>query len=122
MIEVHYHFHFPTGLTVRVETCPPEVLAEIKLLLQTIMSAVSEFVAKQTEHNVAIDTAIAGLTDDNKVLTDLIKQLQTSEGEISQDDKASLDALEARTAKQAESLAALDALTPPTAPPIAPAA
>jgi hypothetical protein len=81
-----------------------------------IMSKISEFAAKQNAHNDKIDAAIDGLTADNKAQTDLIKQLQTSPGEISAEDQATLDQLEARTAAQADKLGALDDLTPPTPP------
>lgn len=84
-----------------------------------IMSKISEFAEKQNAHNTAIDAAIDGLAEDNKALTELIATLQNSAGTISAEDQATLDALEARTATQAEKLAALDALTPPPVPPAA---
>lgn len=82
------------------------------------MSKVSEYVAKQKEHNDKIDLAIAGISGDVQSLKDLIEKLQNSPSELSPEDQASLDELEAKAASTAEKLAALDALNVPPAPPV----
>ena len=80
------------------------------------MSKISEFKVKQDAHNEVIDKAIAGLVEDNKTMTELIRQLQNNPGPISPEDQEALDTLEARTKLQADKLEALDALTPPAPP------
>lgn len=80
------------------------------------MTAISEFAAKQNAHNDAIDAAVAGITDDIKVLNDTIAKLQASAGTITPEDQALLDALEVRGQTVADKLSALDALTPPPPP------
>lgn len=89
-------------------------LDAIERKVNEAMSKIADFAARQNAHNDSIDRAIAGLQADNKAMTDLIQQLQTSPGPISPEDQAALDALEARTAKQDEALTALDALQPPS--------
>lgn len=81
-----------------------------------IMSAISDFAAKQNEFNDKIDTAVSGLTDDIKALSDLIKQLQESAGTITPEDQALLDGIQARTGAIADKLTALDSLNPPAPP------
>ena len=89
---------------------------DLKELEARLMSAISEFAAKQNEYNDRIDAAVTGLQGDIKSLNDLIAQLQNSAGTISPEDQASLDALEARGAAIADKLEALDAETPPVPP------
>ncbi len=83
---------------------------------KTIMSAISDFAAKQDAHNDAIDTAITGLQGDVQGLKDEIAKLQASSGTVTAEDQASLDRLETRAAAISDKLAALDALTPPVPP------
>jgi hypothetical protein len=84
--------------------------------LDKIMSAISDFAAKQTDHNAKMDTAIQGLSGDIQSLKDLIAQLQNSPGQITPEDQATLDALEKQAGTTADKLQALDDLTPPTPP------
>lgn len=81
-----------------------------------IMSAISDFAAKQNAFNDRIDAAVAGVTADVQVLNDKIAELQNSSGQISPEDQASLDAIEARGQALTDKLEALDALTPPKPP------
>ncbi len=81
-----------------------------------IMSAISDFAAKQDAHNAAIDAAIAGLSTDIDTLNAEIKTLQGSAGAITPEDQATLDRLDAAGQAAADKLTALDALTPPTVP------
>jgi uncharacterized protein YaaN involved in tellurite resistance len=92
------------------------LLHHIKHKLEDIMSAISDFAAKQAAHNDKIDKAIDGLTADIQALKDLIATLQNSPDEISAEDQATLDALETKAGQTADKLAALDDLTPPTPP------
>lgn len=80
------------------------------------MSAISDFAAKQNAFNDRMDTAVADLTGDVKSLNDTIAKLQSSPGTITDEDQASLDALQKRGEAIATKLEALDALTPPKPP------
>lgn len=107
------------------------ILSRIIQMEGKIMSAISDFVAKQTAFNTrqgaAIDSAVAGvsgLTADVQSLNDKITELQNSQGTVTPEDQALLDQLEAQgeaTATRLEgvsaALAALDAQTPPVVPP-----
>jgi len=91
---------------------------KLALMEINIMSAISDFAAKTNAFNDRIDTAIAGLQTDVQTLNDLITKLQNSPGQITPEDQASLDAIQARASAVADKLDALDALTPPPAPPV----
>lgn len=92
------------------------LLNEVNERSKTIMSAISDFAAKQNAHNDAIDQSISGLQADIQALNDAIKKLQDSAGQITPEDQALLDAIDARGQTVADKLAALDALTPPAPP------
>ncbi len=81
-----------------------------------IMSAISDFAAKQAAFQARIDTAIADLQGDVKSLNDQITALQNSAGGITPEDQALLDGITATSSAVADKLDALDALTPPVAP------
>ncbi len=80
------------------------------------MSKISDFATKQNAFNDQMDTAVSGLTADVKNLSDQIAALQASAGEITPEDQALLDGIQARTQTVADKLTALDALTPPVVP------
>lgn len=80
------------------------------------MSVLADFAAKMEAHNKAIDNAVDGLTADVANLKTMIGDLQT--GQITPEDKAILDGIEAKAGVIADKLSALDALTPPAPPPI----
>ena len=63
------------------------------------MSAISDFATKQNAHNDAIDAAVSGLTGDVKNLQDQIAKLQASQGQITPEDQALLDAIDARSSR-----------------------
>ena len=84
--------------------------------LDKIMSAISDFAAKQNAFNDRQDAAVEGLTTDVNALKAEIQKLQNSPGTITPEDQASLDSLQARAEGIATKLEALDALTPPTPP------
>lgn len=81
-----------------------------------LMSAISDFKAKQDAFNDRIDAAVTGLSGDVTALKDEIIKLQNSPGTITPEDQASLDAIQARSEAIATKLEALDALTPPAPP------
>jgi chromosome segregation ATPase len=97
-----------------------------------IMSAISTYAAKQKEYNdrhgAAIDSIVTsqtGLSGDIAELKRLIEELQNSPGEISPEDQALLDDLQAlgeeaatKAEAQAAALKALDESTPPVVPPV----
>ncbi len=94
----------------------PVTKRDLERLENKIMSAISDFAAKQNAFNDRMDTAIADLQGDVKSLNDQIAALQASTGGITPEDQAALDALQARASTIADKLDALDALTPPVAP------
>ena len=108
-----------------------QILRRILQLETNIMSAISEFTAKQKSFNdrqgAAIDNAVAsvtGLSEDIQALNDKITELQNSAGGVTPEDQALIDALEtqgdavaSRVEGVASALAALDAQTPPVVPP-----
>ena len=81
------------------------------------MSSISDFAAAQAAFNDRIDAAVSGLTGDIQTLSAQIAELQASQGTISPEDQALLDAIQARAESITVRLEALDALTPP-APPV----
>jgi len=98
--------------------------------LENIMSAISEFAAKQKAYNerqaTAIDglvSSVSGITDDVKALNDKITELQNSQGGVTPEDQALIDALQTQGEALATRLegvsaaaAALDAQTPRVVP------
>lgn len=72
--------------------------------------------AKQNAHNDKLDAAHASLAADIQFLSDKITELQNTAGQITPEDQAILDALEARAATAVAKAEALDALTPPAPP------
>jgi len=89
---------------------------DLEQMEKRIMSAISDFAAKQTAFNDRLDTAITGVTGDVAELNRMIKELQDNPGPISPEDQATLDALQARGEAVTAKLEALDALTPPAVP------
>lgn len=80
------------------------------------MSKISEFATKQSAFNDRIDGAVTGLAADVEALNAEIAKLQGSAGEVTPEDQASLDALQARGETIAAKVEALDAMTPPKVP------
>lgn len=96
------------------------ILNGLKQLETTIMSAISDFAARQNTHNDRIDAAVTAITADIAELNAQIQELQNNPGPISAADQELLNALEARGTAVAEKLDALNALTPERpAPPTA---
>jgi hypothetical protein len=91
-------------------------LTTLTHLGERIMSAISDFAAAQTAFQDQIDAAVTGLTADVAALNDEIVKLQTTAGQITAEDQALLDGIEARTSAIAAKLDALDAMTPPVVP------
>lgn len=82
------------------------------------MSKISESAARQNEHLDLIEASLAGITEDVRLLNEMIENLQNNPGPISEEDQQTLNALEARGAALAEKMSALDAANPkPTEPP-----
>lgn len=88
-------------------------LAEIE---HKIMSKISDYATKQTAFNDRQDAAVTGLIADVKGLKDQITKLQNTAGEITLEDQALLDNIEARAGTITNKLEALDAETAPTPP------
>jgi len=82
-----------------------------------IMSAISDFTTKLGAFFDRQDVAVTDLQGDIKNLSDQIAALQNSTGQITPEDQALLDGIQARASAISDKLDALDALTPPVAPP-----
>jgi tRNA U34 5-methylaminomethyl-2-thiouridine-forming methyltransferase MnmC len=91
--------------------CPVTKLDLARLEHKT-MSLISEFAAKQTEHNGKIDAAIDDLQGDVNYLKEQIVALQTDPA-----DAEALANLDARATAVVEKLEALASQTPPKPPP-----
>lgn len=89
---------------------------DLKEMETRIMSAISDYAAKQSAFNDRQDAAITDLQGDVQNLNDQITALQNSPGSITPEDQALLDGLTARGESIATKLEALDNLTPPKAP------
>jgi len=85
--------------------------------------AVSPAVQKHFDQTTAyldkIDKGIDGVSGDITKLNELIAQLQATQGQLTPEDQALLDQIEARGNAAGTKIEALDALTPPPAPPTA---
>ena len=92
------------------------LLYHVLYLGDHIMSAISDFAARQTAFNDRMDTAVAGVQADIEGLKALIEQLQNTPGGITPEDQDLLNLIEARAGAIADKLDALDALTPPVVP------
>jgi predicted nucleic acid-binding Zn-ribbon protein len=105
---------------------------EIRFSRKQIMSAISDFAAKQKAFNerqgAAVDgavTSLQGLTADVAELNRKIEELQNSSGGVTPEDQVLIDDLQTQgeaVAAKAEALAtalkALDDATPPVVPPV----
>lgn len=89
---------------------------DLRKMEERIMSAISDFAAKQNAFNQRIGAAIDGVVADVKTLNDKIEELQNSGGAITPEDQALLDSLQEQGEALATKLEALDNLTPPTPP------
>lgn len=90
--------------------------SDLNLIAQNIMSAISEFKRKQDEYNTRLETAIGGVSTDVESLNALILKLQGTQGEITPEDQAILDEIQAKSEALVTKLEGVDALTPPTPP------
>jgi hypothetical protein len=81
-----------------------------------IMSTIKDYATRQNERLDKIDASLTGITDDVKVMQEMIENLQNNPGPISPEDQQLLDALEARGDALAAKLADLDAAHPAPTP------
>ncbi len=80
------------------------------------MSAISDYAAKQAEHNKVIEDGLDGIAGDIAGLNEAIAKLQASQGTLSAEDQALLDEADAKGKAIADRVSALDAQTPPAPP------
>jgi hypothetical protein len=81
--------------------------------MPTASESIAAYAAAQTAADDANDAAIAQLVVDFKALNDLIAVLQSSPGQISPADQATLDTLQSRAQAFSANLAALAAANTP---------
>lgn len=89
----------------------------ITLNHEILMSAISDFAAKQKAFNDRQSAAIDGVVADVKALNDKITELQNSPGQVTPEDQALLDELQTQGEALASRMEALDSQTPPVVPP-----
>lgn len=82
-------------------------------------AAISKYVEAANQFNERQEKAEAGIRADVEAQAALIKTLQESAGQITPEDQATLDLLQARNEAVTKKLEALDALNPPPVAPIA---
>jgi len=92
------------------------IMIEVKRTRRHVMSAISDFAAKQEEFNDRLSTALDGIAGDITELNDLITKLQNTPGVITPEDQALLDAAQVKGEALAKKAEDLDALTPPAPP------
>lgn len=116
---------------IRLDLHSTVTKSDLQQTERNIMSALSDFLAKQTAYNTrnaasidALVTTTDGIVGDVKNLTDQIAALQASAGTVTPEDQAIIDSLETQgdaLATKLEgvqaALAQLDNQTPPVAPP-----
>lgn len=116
----------------RREACEhhDSIICQLNKMEGRIMTKISEFAEKVNAHHEAttaalgeVSTAVQGVSDDVAGLKALIEELQNTPGEITPEDQALLDSIEAKAGETsakvtevATALKALDELTPPTPP------
>lgn len=96
--------------------CLERKIMHLTTISEKIMTAINDFAVAQNAFNDQMDNAIQGLGGDIQFLNETIVDLQARIGELTPEDKALLDALQARAELIAAKLAALDALTAPVVP------
>lgn len=108
---------WPLTLFFRSPPCnaPAVTLESLNTKLDKIMSLISQFAEAQDAHNQVIDTALDGISSDVIGIKEELAKLLAS-GTISDEDKATLARLDAKTKSIADRLTALDDLTPPVVP------
>lgn len=109
-IDIHHHH----GDAQTVGT----ILSALKHMGETIMSAISDFAAKQTAFNTELASDLTDLGTKIDALNAQIATLQNSPGTISPEDQATLDSLQAAgqaLATQADTLAGKTPPAPPAA-------
>lgn len=109
---VDFHVHGFERLSSRIE----ELLSTLVSQGAKVMSKITDFVAQQEEYNARLDKSIDGIVGDIRGLHEEITNLQNSSGQLSAEDQAALDRVQARTRALVEKAEALDALTPPKPP------
>lgn len=80
------------------------------------MSAYTQYLNDQKTFNDSVDKALTDISTLISQQNALIKQLQNSPGQVTSDDQALIDQLEANGANLVQKANALDTLNPPTPP------
>jgi hypothetical protein len=109
-----FHIHLDPAFECKLDRLLSALLTQGEI----IMSAISDFAAKQTAFNTDLSNQLDALQTDITALNTKITTLQNSPGQISAADQATLDSLvTAGTALQAkaDALATMEAPTPPAA-------
>lgn len=109
-VTVHIHIHASGVDEIKA------MLANLLIVGNSTMSAISDFAARQKAFNERMDAAVEGLTGDVAELNRKIQELQNTSGAITPEDQALLDELQQRGEAIAQRLEALDAIRPPVPP------
>jgi chromosome segregation ATPase len=122
-ISIHFFMHLPSAddaLRDQLE----KISQQLNQTERTIMTAISDYAAKQQAFNAELGNAIDGIAADIAELNTTITTLQGTQGPVTAEDQALLDQAEAQSAALVDRIKAVDALTPPVVPvtPATPAA
>lgn len=94
-------------------------LANILNLQELIMTKISDTMDAQRAAFTRLDSALSGLTGDVQALNDKIVELQGTAGQVTPEDQALLDEMQAMSETLVTKFEALDAMTTAAAPPAA---
>jgi uncharacterized coiled-coil protein SlyX len=112
-LNIHTHVH-PAGADV---SQIQKALAKLLITQELIMTKISQAMDAQRAAFTRLDAALSGLTGDVQGLNDKITELQGTPGEITAEDQALLDEMQAMSEALVTKFEALDALTTDAKPP-----
>lgn len=84
--------------------------------INSIMSAISDYAAKQKEYNDRISTGLGNIAGDIAEIKRKLEEMQNNPGPISAEDQALLDGLLADAERMASRVTEIDDMTPPAVP------
>ncbi len=115
-LHVHVHRGLFIGSQHSKPCCCLATKADLEQLNNTIMTTIAEFAANMATYQEKLNVAVRDLTGDISSLAQKIADLQASQGQLTPEDQALLDGIEASASEIVAKVEALAAVTPPPAP------
>jgi hypothetical protein len=109
-----------SGTLTRIETKLDQIIATqavYKQELETLMSQITDWAAKEQADLSAIRGSLGGIVTGIQALNDKITALQNSPGTLSPSDQAALDSIQADSDSLVTLAGSVIAVPPPTPPP-----